>query len=219
MEITNMKDIAIYGAGGFGREVACLINKINKISPQWNLVGFFTDSESEWGTVNEYGKVLGGADVLNSWPTPIDITIAIGSPKAIEKIHNKLHNDNIDFPNIISPDLIMLDNNNFRFGIGNIICAKSFVSCNVEIGNFNIINNSVNLGHDAIIGDYNSIMPAVCISGGVHIGNKNFIGVNSVILQYNNIGNNTTIGAGSVVMRNTKDNNTYVGNPASKFKF
>ena len=24
-----MKDIAIFGAGGFGREVACLINRIN----------------------------------------------------------------------------------------------------------------------------------------------------------------------------------------------
>jgi len=32
-----MKDIAIYGAGGFGREVACLINKINEVNPTWNL--------------------------------------------------------------------------------------------------------------------------------------------------------------------------------------
>lgn len=28
-----MKDIAIYGAGGFGREVACLIKRINDHSP------------------------------------------------------------------------------------------------------------------------------------------------------------------------------------------
>ncbi|MCF0182458.1 MAG: hypothetical protein HUK11_09465 [Muribaculaceae bacterium] len=33
-----MKDIAIYGAGGFGREVYCLIKKINDAAqePRWN---------------------------------------------------------------------------------------------------------------------------------------------------------------------------------------
>ena len=38
-----MKEIAIYGAGGFGREVACLINRINEVEPAWNLVGFFDE--------------------------------------------------------------------------------------------------------------------------------------------------------------------------------
>ena len=35
-----MKDIVIIGAGGFGREVAWLIEDINKIEPQWNILGF-----------------------------------------------------------------------------------------------------------------------------------------------------------------------------------
>ena len=41
-----MKDIAIYGAGGFGREIACLIQMINKSEkkPKWNIVGFFDDN-------------------------------------------------------------------------------------------------------------------------------------------------------------------------------
>ena len=38
-----MKDIAIYGAGGFGREVACLLRRINEQAPKWNLIGFFDD--------------------------------------------------------------------------------------------------------------------------------------------------------------------------------
>ena len=40
-----MKNIAIYGAGGFGREVACLLNIINEKEPTWNLVGFFDDGK------------------------------------------------------------------------------------------------------------------------------------------------------------------------------
>ena len=40
-----MKDIAIYGFGGFGREVACVIQAINEIEPTWNLIGFFDDGQ------------------------------------------------------------------------------------------------------------------------------------------------------------------------------
>ena len=49
-----MKDIAIYGAGGLGREVACLIRMINesKEIPEWNFIGFFDDDSSLYGTQN-----------------------------------------------------------------------------------------------------------------------------------------------------------------------
>lgn len=38
-----MKDIAVFGAGGFGREVANLIRRINAAAevPEWNFIGFF----------------------------------------------------------------------------------------------------------------------------------------------------------------------------------
>ena len=41
-----MKDIAIFGAGGFGREVACLIKRINEKEPTWRFIGFFDDNEA-----------------------------------------------------------------------------------------------------------------------------------------------------------------------------
>ena len=62
-----MKQIAIYGAGGFGREVACLLNKINEVEPTWELVGFFDDGIEKGTQVSHFGKVLGGIDELNAW--------------------------------------------------------------------------------------------------------------------------------------------------------
>ena len=55
-----MKDIALFGAGGFGREVACLIRLINESlnEPRWNLIGFFDDNADLKGTINEYGEIL-----------------------------------------------------------------------------------------------------------------------------------------------------------------
>lgn len=214
-----MKDIAIYGAGGFGREICCLLKRINEeVEPTWNIIGFFDDG-LPYGESNEYGKILGNIDTLNGWEGPLSVVFAIGSPKVVNLLYEKIKNPNIDFPNVCAPDLLYLDKANVRMGIGNVFSARCLVSCNVDIGNFNIFNGYIAIGHDTTIGNFNSVMPAVKISGGVRIGNRNFLGVNSVVLQYKEIGNDTTIGASSVVLRNTKDGNTYVGNPARKIVY
>lgn len=213
-----MKDIAIYGAGGFGREVACLVRLINESldEPRWNLIGFFDDNEGIKGTTNEYGKVFGGMETLNAWKTPLDIAIAVGNPQVVKKIAEGVNNSLVDFPNIIAPSVIWLDKGNVRMGKGNLICSGCLVSCNIEIGNFNVFNGYIPIGHDTKIGDYNVIMPSCNISGGITMGDCNFMGVKSAVLQYLKIGNNTRIGAGSVVMRNTKDGYLYIGIPAQK---
>lgn len=213
-----MKDIAIYGAGGFGREVACLLNRINEKEPTWNFVGFFDDGK-EIGDINEYGKILGGIDELNATLKPLAIIMAMGSPKTVEKIVTKIISPFVEFPNIFSPDTIFLDKDNIMFGKGNLICSGCMFSCNVVIGDFNTFNGFITVGHDAKISNFNSLMPAVRISGEVAIGNCNFFGVSSVILQQIKIGNETIIGANSTVIRKTKDGNTYVGNPACVVKY
>lgn len=39
-----MKKIAIFGAGGFGREVATMIQQINFVDKKWTFIGFFDNS-------------------------------------------------------------------------------------------------------------------------------------------------------------------------------
>lgn len=215
-----MKDIAVYGAGGFGREVACLIRIINESlpEPRWNLIGFFDDNDTLKGTANEYGEILGGIKELNEWPAPIDIAIAIGNPQVVKKVAERIVNPLVEFPNVIAPSVHWLDENNVKLGKGNIICSGCLISCNVEIGDFNILNGFIPVGHDARIGNYNVIMPSCNISGGVVFGECNFMGVKSAVLQYLKIGNNVKIGAGSILMRNAKDGYLYAGVPAQKME-
>ncbi len=212
-----MKDIVIYGAGGFGREIACLLRLINeKEEDKWNLIGFLDDNQDLEGTVNEYGKVLGGAEWLNVYDKPIAVAIAVGSPKAVESIANKIKNPNVEYPNLYAPSVTFLDKESLKIGKGNIICTNCSISCNVTIGDFNLLNSYITVGHDAVIGNNNVVMPSCNISGGVQMGNANFLGVQSVILQYIKIGNETRIGANSVIMRKTKDGFLYIGNPAKR---
>lgn len=214
-------DIAIYGAGGLGREVACLIRKINEAQPEgnerWNLLGFFDDGQPA-GTRNEYGEVLGNIDTLNRYDKELAVAIAIGSPNAVKSVYEKIENPKIYFPNLIAPNTQFFDIKNVTIGIGNIICPYSVLSCHVSLGKFNILNVYTQLGHDAILADFNVLMPSTNISGGVHIGMNNFFGVKSTVLQMVEIGNNTRIGTNSVVIRNTKDGNLYMGNPARLIK-
>ena len=39
-----MKDIAVFGKGGYGQEMKCLIDAINRVNPEWNFIGYFDDA-------------------------------------------------------------------------------------------------------------------------------------------------------------------------------
>ncbi len=210
-----MKDIVIYGAGGYGREIACLIHRLNSIKPEWNLLGFIDDGEPV-GKHTEYGQVLGNIDYLQKYTSPLSVCIAIGTPRIVQRVFSAIHNPYIEFPNLIDPTVEFLDSENVRIGKGNIICAKSVISCNVEIGDFNLFNISVGIGHDVTIGSFNVLMPNVNISGGVTIGDKNLFGVKSTVLQYLTVESNVKIGANSLLMKKAKNDGLYFGTPANR---
>ena len=213
-------DIAIYGAGGFGKEVACLIERINRNGGDWQLVGFFDDSKKPDLHISRYGKVLGDMETLLSVDRPLALAIAINENKAVRRrIREQINNPNITFPNLIDPSLFLVDPKTFTIGEGNIIQNGCMISCDVSMGDFNIINDHVVVGHDNTIGSFNGIMPGAHLSGGITIGDNNLLGVASVVLQGMTIGNGITLGANSVLMTQPKDNSTYLGVPALRFDY
>lgn len=215
-----MKDIAIFGAGGFGREVACLIRQINEAAPQWNLIGYFDDDERLWGKpVSHFGNGLGGIDALNKYPKELAVVLAMGSPKAVKAVYGKVSNEKIYFPNLIHPTFRVNDPETFQIGKGNIIQSLCILTCDVTIGDFNVMNGQNVLGHDVKIGNFNTLMPGVRISGETTVGDLNFFGVCSIVLQQMKIGNEVRLSAGSVLMTKPKDGYLYMGNPARKTEF
>lgn len=208
-----MKDIAIYGAGGFGREVACLIERINKAreTPIWNFIVFFDDGIP---STNDYpqGPVLGDINVLNTWKTSLSITVAIGSPKTLKSIVDNITNKKIDYPNIVDPSAVLYEIP--QIGIGNIITANCVFTTNIKLGSYNIFNIGTIIPHDVIIGDFNVFNPYVNVSGNTFIGNRNLFGVKCTIIQGKTIGDNNNIGAGSVVLDSIDSCKSLLGNPA-----
>lgn len=216
-----MKDIAVFGAGGFGREVACLIKRINESTkePRWNMIGFFDDGVEKGTNVSHFGTCLGGINELNAWSAPLDVCVAVGNGFIVEKIVNRITNNNVEFPNIIDPTVTVVDEEGLLMGKGNIIQVGCSFSTDVTIGDFNVMNGDVVFGHDDKVENFNTFMPGVRISGEVTIGNNNFFGVMSIVLQQLKVKNNTKLAAGSVLMTKPKEGLLYMGVPAKKTEF
>lgn len=215
----KMKDIAIFGAGGLGKEVATTIERINRKKPTWNLIGFYDDGKEKGTPVSHYGKILGGVKEINETREPLCLVIAIGSPQSLRSVRERITNPLISYPNIIFEPLGCADIETFKMGEGNIIQGGCWMSVDVTIGNFNLLNGMDIIGHDTTIGDYNVIMPDVRVSGGVRVGNENLLGIGSIVLQQIKIGDGVRLGAGSVLMTKPKNGELYIGNPAKIFRF
>lgn len=211
------KKIAIYGFGGFGREVKNLIEDINQDSNQYEFIGFFDDN-SNLNDVDTKHKLLGGIKELNDWNEEIAVAIAVGDPKVKKCIVEKIENPNVDYPNLIHPSVIG-NPNNYTLGKGCIICANNIITVDISIGDFLILNLSCTIGHDTIIKDFCSIMPGVNVSGEVQLGNCAYIGTGAKIINLVEIGENTIVGAGAVVSKSLPPNCTAVGIPAKPIKF
>lgn len=212
-----MQDIIIYGAGGFGREVYVLIQQINKVKNTYNILGFVDDNPVMLNQTVNGLKVLGGINYLLLHDKSVAVAVAIIS-KSKENILSRLQaNKNLRFDNLLHPQIYWDDTN--IIGVGNILCHGMNITCNVTIGNFNVFNGRVGLGHDVNIGNYNLFGPNSFIAGEVAIGDNNTFSMNSSVIQQKRIGNYNTINLNSVVIRNIKDNGTYFGVPALKQKF
>ena len=210
-----MKDIAIIGAGGFGREVAWLIEDINKVKNEWNIVGFVDDDESVQGKdINGY-KVIGNINWLKE--QELFVVNAIGNPVIKKKVMDHLEVSKNQYPVLIHPSVIYSDR--VTFGEGSIICAGNVLTVNIEIGDHVIVNISSTIGHDSKIGRYSTVLPGVKISGCVNIEECVSIGTGTSIIQGVNIHKNTVIGAGSVIVKDLPANCTAVGVPAKPIKF
>jgi sugar O-acyltransferase (sialic acid O-acetyltransferase NeuD family) len=213
-----MRKIAIFGAGGFGREVAQLVCDINNVKQQYDLIGFYDDGLPIGTRINSW-DVLGGVDDLNQQEEPLYMVVAIGDTKIKKNVVRLIINSQIKWATLVHPNAILGDSAFLNIGEGVIITAGCIVTVNINIGDHVILNLSCTVGHDTNIGDYCSFMPTVNISGEVKIEQAVFVGTGAKIINLVEVGENSIIGAGAVVSKDIPPNCTAVGVPAKPIKF
>lgn len=212
------EDLVIIGAGGFGREVKWLVERINRDADsrtgekRWNICGFADDGVPVQAEL-EGLPVLGGCEWLAEQKKPLAVVCAVGSAKSRRKIIKKIkENKNLYFPNLLDPSVLMSES--VQMGGGNIICAGTILTVDICMGDFCILNLDCTIGHDVKLGDFVTLYPSVNLSGNVTVGQETELGTGSHVIQGIKIGEQTIIGAGTVVIRDLPGECTAVGNPA-----
>ena len=214
------KNLVIVGAGGFGREVQWLIERINSerkdTADGWNLLGYIDDG-LEKGTMVDGLPVLGKIDDLRGSRQEICAACAIGRASVRHRVISLLmENEKISFPNLIDPSVKM--SGRVKMGKGNILCAGTILTVDIEMGDFNLLNLDCTVGHDVKLASFVTVYPSVNISGNVTVEEVCELGTGTQILQGKRIGRGTTVGAGAVVIEDLPGECVAVGVPAAVVK-
>jgi sugar O-acyltransferase (sialic acid O-acetyltransferase NeuD family) len=210
------RQIAVYGAGGFGREVAwlasCCLHAGRKMDP----VCFIDDDEKIQGRVLNSLPVMSLAAARDTFP---DATIVsgIGIPRIREATMAKAAAAGFDFATLVHPRTEM--SAWVEIGRGTVICTGNIITTNVIIREQVQINLGCTVGHDVVMDDYATLAPGVHISGCVHVGKRAYLGTGAVIINGTQndhlvIGDDAIIGAGACVTRSVPAGATWGGVPA-----
>jgi len=206
-----MKDLVIYGMGGFGREVHQIVEDINDERGRWNFLGFLDDDPARRATLAHGYAALGGLDWLDSH-AGVFVATAIGSPVTRYRIASRLRaRGHARFATLVHPRAWV--GNRVQLGHGTIVHAAANVTTDVTVGNHVVLNKGCTVGHDVVIGDYVFVAPHALI-GCSEVGDGTYFGAGSVAVNYLPVGRWSVVGAGAVVLRELPSNVTAVGVPA-----
>lgn len=197
--------LGIYGAGGLGREVRVLAQQLNAHA-RWGEIFFIDDITDQ--------QVIAGTPVHRFEQLDYEhteIVIAIGEPLAREKLAQKVVSK-MQLATLIHPSVYISPCS--QVGAGAIICDRSFISCDVKVGENTLIQPHACIGHDSIIGAHSVVSSNVTIAGNCQVGLGVFVGMNCAVKEKTVIGNAAIVGMGSVVFSDIAEATIALGNPA-----
>lgn len=198
------RDIIIVGAGGFGREAAWTLERINYQAQTWRIIGFADDDPALAGTSIEGYPVLGGIEQVSHDHPGAAVLVALGDNALREKIYRRLRGH--DFPVIIDPSAEVAPTADIRHGC--FIGPRAVVSVGVELGKFVIVNARAGVGHDSRLGDFAQACPGVTLSGHTTVGEHAYLASNACTVPGITIGARAKIAAGLPVYANVAADQT-----------
>jgi len=205
-------DIVIFGAGGMGREVRQIIERINVQEGRARCLGFLVDEGFSVPSRVDGLPVVVGLDGLAAMPKAA-LIVAVGDPAArrriIGRVQARFRNP---FVSLVDPRATCGDPT--APGPGSVVAAGAVITSNVVIGDHVIVNVGATVSHDVRLSNFATLAPGVHIAGSVNIGEGVELGIGCSVIPRINIGAWATVGAGAVVTKDVPPNATVVGVPA-----
>jgi len=186
----------VFGAGGFGREVAWLAEQI--YGPRYAIEFVIDGDQSERPISRLPVRIL---DELVVEPSD-RFVVAVGNPSARQKIVERCRQKGLAETILVHPRSEV--SQFVSFGQGSIICAGVIATVDIDFGEHVHVNIDCTIGHDVKCGAFTTLSPGVHVSGNVTIGSRVFIGTGATIINGSPgkplmIGDDAIIAAGACV--------------------
>jgi sugar O-acyltransferase (sialic acid O-acetyltransferase NeuD family) len=205
--------VLIYGAGGFGREIAWLADT----ATSRKTVVAFVDDQPTGTTPSIRGvPVLSFDDATARYPGA-GIVVAVGAPSARRRLAERAIAAGLVPTTLVHSGVAMSPF--VEIGAGSVVCAGCILTTDIRLGRQVQINLDCTIGHDVVIEDYATLAPGVHVSGYVHLSAGCYVGTGACIINGTSdeplqIGADSVVGAGAVVTRAVVAGTTVVGVPA-----
>ena len=210
---------AVFGVGGFGREVmpAAQHSVAQRVDFAHCETVFVVDTPSET-QVNGH-RVISTKRFLAD-PRSRHFNVAVADSAHRQRIAQQMMAGGARPFEVRASQHVALDCN--EVGEGAILCPFTTITSNARIGRFFHLNIYGYVAHDCVIGDFVTFAPAVRCNGRVVIEDHAYIGTGAVIREGADerpvvIGRGAVVGMGAVVTRSVAAGQTVVGNPAAAF--
>jgi sugar O-acyltransferase (sialic acid O-acetyltransferase NeuD family) len=210
------QELLIFGAGGFGREVASWAGRATWRDEGFEVIAFIDDGLAV-GQLN--GRSVLSLEQAAARHPGAGVLATVGDPGLRERLIAKALTAGLRATSPVIHPNVEYDRDYVDIADGVVICAGSILTVNIEVQEHAQINLDCTVGHDAVIGAYTTLSPGVHISGNVTLEPRVFLGtgavtVNGLTDRPLTIGADAVVGAGAVVTRDIPAGVTATGVPA-----
>lgn len=205
-----MLKLAIYGAGGMGRETMIAARETG----HWEDIFFIVDEEY----MPENREIKGCStfaleEIRQRYrPDEIEMLVCVGEPTSRVRLKDRIEKSGFKLGRFIDPSVKI--HSCTKLGRGVIILRGCILASDVTIGDNSALSFGVILGHDNTVGENCYFAPGVCTGGLVHWGDCSFAGLGCTVREGAAVGEHSIIGQGAVVVKGVQPHTTVVGNPA-----
>ncbi|MGD9342138.1 MAG: acetyltransferase [Chromatiales bacterium] len=208
---------AIYGASGFGREVAPIADRM--LRDQYDREAYellFVDDALAGRTLNGR-RVLAYQEFRLLEAPSRAICIAISDARVRRRLAETCATDGIPIFSVFSSNACILDD--VQIGEGAFLAPFVTLTSNIRIGRHFHANLYSYVGHDCVIGDFVTFAPSVQCNGNIMIEDNAYLGSGCILRQGRPgrplvIGRGAVVGMGAVVTKDVPPGATVAGNPA-----
>lgn len=209
------RQVAVFGAGGLGREMVLAVSDARN-HDRTDVVCYVDDDPILQRKRFDDIPVLSLEQCRSAYPD-VAILCAIGDASCRGAVVDRVRASGGTFATFVHPTVRL--GRSVTLGEGCIIAEGCVLTCDIQFGDFVIVNLQTTIGHDVSIGTLSLIGPGVRIGGAVQIGNRVHIGMGAMIVNGTMekpvcIGNGASVGAASCVLSSVPAGRAVYGSPA-----